>query len=194
MKEIETAAELVQTLATNLSTLNRDTRESRPMPVITPGVESMEVFTGELRRSDLAHLAEAVAIAHRGESKGDDAGFSLTEAARFKHDSRVMKDFYAVASISSNASLLDIPAKVKNGEYKVGVRIGEIVVTLYGLIFEAEEMGFAGTEAIGCRAQTLSEQKGIGENHLDFVLSPMMEKMRSDFLSTHRLPQTKMAR
>jgi len=175
MKEIETAAELVQTLATNLSTLNRDTRESRPMPVITPGVESMEVFTGELRRSDLAHLAEAVAIAH-------------------KHDSRVMKDFYAVASISSNASLLDIPAKVKNGEYKVGVRIGEIVVTLYGLIFEAEEMGFAGTEAIGYRAQTLSEQKGIGENHLDFVLSPMMEKMRSDFLSTHRLPQTKMAR
>lgn len=191
MPKIETAVELVQTLATDLLTLNRDTRESRPMPVITPGVESMEVFTGELRRSDLAHLAEAVAIAHRGESKGDDAGFSLTEAARFKHDSRVMKDFYAV--VSSNASLLNIPARVKNGEYKVGVTIGEIVVTFYGLLFEAEEMGFDGTEAIGYRAHTLSEQKGIGENQLDFVLSPMMERMRSDFLSTQHAPRTKIA-
>lgn len=193
MKEIETAVELVQTLATNLLTLNRDTRESRPMPVINPGSESGQVlvFTGELVRSDLAHLAEAVALVHMGESKGEDAGFSLTEAARFKHGSRVMKDFYAV--VFSNASLLNTPARVKNGEYKAGVTIGEILVTFYGLVFEAEGMGFDGTEAIGYRAHTLSEQKGMGENHLDVVLSPMMEKMRSDFLSTQHAPRTKIA-
>ncbi|MBI2196861.1 hypothetical protein HYU45_04625 [Candidatus Daviesbacteria bacterium] len=183
MPKIETAAELVQTLTTSLSSLNRDTCVSRPMPVIRSEAESMQIFTEELKRSDLPHLAEAVAIVHRGESKGKDAGFSLTEAARFRSRLKIMRDFYAVASMPSNVSLLDVPAKVKNGEYRVGVTIGEIAVTLYELVFEAEGMDFDGTEATGYRAQTLSEQTGIGKNHLDFVLSPMME----------RLPNTRIA-
>lgn len=184
MPEIETAEGLARFLTTNPSLLNRDTNEPTSKPIIMSGTESMQVFTEELIRGDLAHLAEAVARVHRGESKGKDAGFSLTEAARFKHDSRVMKDFYAV--VSSNASLLNIPARVKNGEYKVGVTIGEIVVTLYGLLFEAEEMGFGSTEAAGYRADTLINQAG-------FVPSPEMEIMQSKFLSIHRLPRTKMA-
>ena len=185
MKNIETAVELVRTLATYLLTLNRDTREFRPMPVIMPGEEGMQVFTEELRRSDLAYLAETVAIVHKGESEGEAAQFSsLAEAATFRHHLGVTKDFYAV--VSGNTQLFGIQAKVRTGEYRVGVTIGEIILSFYEVVLEAEEMGFDSTEAAGYRAQTLSEQEG-------FIASPMMESMRANFLSTHRSPRTKVA-
>lgn len=196
MPEIETAEGLAGFLTTNPSLLNRDTNEPTSKPIIMSGTESMQVFTEELKGSGFTNLAEAVAIVHKGESQGEDAKFSsLTEAATFRNRLKVMKDIYAV--VSDNGPLFGIQARVNTGEYRVGVTIGEIVLNLYEVVLEAEEIGFDGTESIGHRAHTLSEQKGIGKNHLDFVLSPMMESMRLKYLSVlerrRRERQTKVA-
>ncbi len=170
MKTIETTAELVKALTINLSTLNLDTREAKPMPAIQPeGEEGIQGFIREMRERDLAPLAEAVAFAHRVESSRHTNGFSIADIRQVLTNLRVMGDFRF--TVSHNLSLLNAPATGLVGVgYRTGVSIGDMIVTLYNEGLGAQNMDWQSVESVKYRVHDLSKQT-------DLKLSPLMESI-----------------
>lgn len=197
MRSIETVADLIPTLAANLSTLNPDTRKPRPMPTIVSGEAGVQFFIEVMKERDLANLAEAVAFAHKVESSRHTDGFSIVDVNQVLTNLRVVNDFRS--TVSRNLSLLDAPAIGLVGTgYRTGVTVGDMTLSFYNEALGIKPSDWQSAEPVRYRVLNLSEQQGLSvsanpSQKADFVLSEIMRSLLPKSVPNKRSPQMEVA-